>query len=80
MLPGGVLRGADGSLAGGPTLAGLEPMRGGCRAARLFGLRPRRRRPDGLDPEKVAVKRAMLAAARRVLGARGLPASMPARR
>ncbi len=66
-LPGGVLRGADGSLAGGPTLAGFEPMRVDVALLGCSGFDPVDGAPMDWDPEKVAVKRAMLGAARRVM-------------
>jgi DeoR family glycerol-3-phosphate regulon repressor len=66
-LPGGVLRGADGSLAGGPTLAGLEPMRVDVALLGCSGFDPDDGAPMDWDLEKVAVKRAMLGAARRAL-------------
>lgn len=66
ILPGGVLRGADGSLAGAVTLSGIEPMRVdvaliGCSGFDADGA------PMDWDPEKIAVKRAMIAGARRAL-------------
>ncbi len=67
MVPGGVLRGADGSLAGGATLAGLEPMRVDLALLGCSGFDPDDGAPMDWDPEKVAVKRIMLGAARRVL-------------
>ncbi len=67
MVPGGVLRGADGSLAGGATVAGLEPMRVDLALLGCSGFDAADGAPMDWDPEKVAVKRAMLAASRRAV-------------
>jgi DeoR family glycerol-3-phosphate regulon repressor len=67
IVPGGVLRGADGSLAGGATLSGLEPMRVDIALLGCSGFDAADGAPMDWDAEKVAVKRAMIAASRRIL-------------
>ena len=67
IIPGGVLRGADGSLAGGVTLAGLAPLRVDVALLACSGFDPADGAPMDWDPEKIAVKRAMLAGARRAV-------------
>lgn len=67
IVPGGVLRGADGSLAGAVALAGLEPIRVDVALLACSGFDPADGAPMDWDPEKIAVKRAMLAGARRAV-------------
>lgn len=67
LVPGGVLRGADGSLAGGAALAGLDALRVDVAMIGCSGFDAEDGAPMDWDVEKVAVKRAMLARARRSL-------------
>lgn len=64
-LPGGLLRGADGSLAGGMALQALAPLRVDVALLGCSGFDATDGAPMDWDPEKVVIKRAVLAACRR---------------
>lgn len=67
LLPGGVVQGADGSLAGAGALQGLAPLRLDVALLGCSGFDPTDGAPMDWDSEKVVIKRAMIAASRRAV-------------